>query len=97
MAFTDSRRLTGPNVYFIRTAAALEALSQRALAADLPGVAGAASSAQRALARAKVVQQNLIEANTSRPPMRLEPLPHPEAAPLTRDMQGARLGSKRRL
>lgn len=52
---------------------------------------------QRALARAKVVQQNLIEANTSRPPMRLEPLPHPEAAPLTRDMQGARLGSKRRL
>lgn len=28
MAFTDSRRLTGPNVYFNRTAAALEALSQ---------------------------------------------------------------------
>ena len=28
MAFTDSRRLTGPNVYFDRPAAALEALSK---------------------------------------------------------------------
>ena len=28
MAFTDSLRLTGPNVYFDRPAAALEALSK---------------------------------------------------------------------
>jgi chemosensory pili system protein ChpA (sensor histidine kinase/response regulator) len=67
---------------------ALEALSQRALAADLPGVAGAVSSARRALAQATDEQtrqavsaelaQTVGQMLSTTPP----PLPAPPPAPL---------------
>ncbi len=68
--------------------AALEALSQRALAADLPGVAGAVSSARRALALAtdeqtrQAVSAELAQTVGQMLPAAPPPLPTPPPAPL---------------
>jgi len=68
--------------------AALEALSQRALAADLPGVAGAVSSARRALAQAtdaqarQAVGAELAQTVGQMLPAALPPPPAPAPAPL---------------
>ena len=67
---------------------ALEALSQRALAADLPGVAGAVSSAQRALAQAtdeqsrQAVGAELAHSMGELLPPTQSPVAGPAAAPL---------------
>ncbi|MFT3817704.1 MAG: Hpt domain-containing protein [Rubrivivax sp.] len=67
---------------------ALEALSQRALAADLPGVAGAVSSARRALAQAtdeqtrQAVSAELAQTVGQMLPVAPPPLPAPSPAPL---------------
>ncbi len=62
---------------------ALEALTQRALAADLPGVAGAMSTAQRALARATDEQsRQAVGAELAQTVVDLmPPAPPPELAP----------------
>ncbi|MFO1326968.1 MAG: Hpt domain-containing protein [Rubrivivax sp.] len=66
---------------------ALEALSQRALAADLPGVAGAVSSAQRALAKAhdaesrQAVGAELAQSVAQLIPPAAAPVPMPPPAP----------------
>ena len=67
---------------------ALEALSQRALAADLPGVAGAVNSARRALAQAtdeqtrQAVSAELAQTMGQMLPSALPPPPAPAPAPL---------------
>ena len=67
---------------------AFEALSQRALAADLPGVAGAVSSAQRALAKAtdaesrQAVSAELAQTVGVLMPAVPPPVPAPAPAPM---------------